>query len=229
MKTAVHIALILLIGVGLGLGIVAMKSRTNSKKELGPKPGEVVYTNAPEIAPGDSVENVKPAENTEPAKPPSDAEWLSSFELTERNGKQVTSEQLLGSPYVVSFFFSTCPSICVRQNQKVKELQDMFEGQDVRFVAISVDPENDTPEKLREYAARFGADKEQWMFLTGDLKYIRRVGTEVFFQPVNKQFHTEKLILVDPKGKIEGNYSWPEPKQFEALQEKIREMLEAKS
>ncbi len=132
---------------------------------------------------------------------------------------------LHGQPYVVSFFFSTCPSICVKQNQKLKELQDEFEGQGVRFVAISVDPETDTPDVLREYAARFGADKDQWLFMTGDLTYIRRVGSEIFRQPVDKQFHTERFALVDPDGKIEGFYNWPEPKQFEKLKQRISKMI----
>jgi protein SCO1/2 len=61
--------------------------------------------------------------------------------------------------------------------------------------------------------------------MTGDLTYIRRVGAEIFHQPVNKQFHTERFVLVDSKGQIEGMYSWPEPKQFEKLQESIQQML----
>jgi len=144
----------------------------------------------------------------------------------ERSGELVSSEDLLGSPYVVSFFFSTCPSICIQQNQKIKELQEEFDGQPVRFVAISVDPERDTPEQLREYAARFNADSEQWLFLTGELNYIRRVGAEVYRQPVNKQFHTERFVLVDPSGEIEGFYNWPEPAQFEKLKERISDYLE---
>lgn len=135
---------------------------------------------------------------------------------------------MLGQPYVVSFFFSTCPSICIQQNQKLKELQDKFEGQGVRFVAISVDPETDTPERLREYAARFGADEDQWLFMTGDLTYIRRIGAEIYRQPVDKKFHSERFVLVNPEGEIEGFYSWPEPAQFEKLQETIGEMIDGK-
>ena len=72
-----------------------------------------------------------------------------------------------------------------------------LKGEGVRFVAISVDPETDTPERLREYAARFGADENQWLFMTGDLTYIRRIGAEVYRQPVDKKFHTERFMLVD--------------------------------
>jgi protein SCO1/2 len=225
MRTTWHIALILLAGVGIGLLVRSYRAQGSAEQ---PGPNDVVFRND-----GRSIQEdpnaLSEIENPDPSHPPEDEEWLSRFELTERNGQLVKSEQLLGQPYVVSFFFSTCPSICVQQNQKLKELQDAFEGEGVKFVAISVDPETDTPEVLTEYAARFGADAEQWLFMTGDLTYIRRIGGEIFRQPVNKQFHTERFVLVDPEGKIEGFYNWPDKPQFKKLQEKIREMINGES
>lgn len=220
MKTALHIAMILLLGVGLGMVIRANRS---APSRGGPTADDVVYSNeSADIGAGD----FDSIENPTPSHPPEDEEWLSRFELTERSGKTVKSEDLLGQPYVVSFFFSTCPSICVQQNQKLKELQDEFKDEGVHFVAISVDPETDTPEQLREYAARFGADEKQWLFMTGDLSYIRRIGAEVYQQPVDKKFHSERFVLVDSQGVIEGFYSWPEKRQLEKLRASIRRMID---
>lgn len=221
MRTAVHVALILLVGAGIGFTIRSAKTpNAGSGSTNGPGPDDVVFTNDVSVQ-----EDTSPIENPDPTHPPEDEEWLSRFELIERSGQLVKSEDLKGQPYIVSFFFSTCPSICVTQNQKLKELQDEFAGRGVRFVAISVDPETDTPEVLREYAARFGADKEQWLFMTGDLTYIRRIGGEIFQQPVNKKFHTERFVLVDADGKIEGFYNWPEAKQWEKLKTRINELI----
>lgn len=225
MKTASNVIVILVVGVVLGMiGRTLRQRDAQSDPRQGPDPGDVVYTT--DVAPGEEV-NVDSADivNEDVARPPEDEAWLSRFELTERSGRLVKSEDLLGTPYVVSFFFTTCPSVCPQQNQKIKELQAEFKGRDVRFLSISVDPEQDTPEVLREYAARFGADKDQWLFLTGDLTYIRRIAGEIFQQAVNKGFHTEKFVLVDREGKIEGFYSWPESRQFEQLQEAIDGML----
>jgi len=222
MKTAVNVVGILLVGVGLGLAIRQLRGSLVEVK--GPGPDEVVFTND-----GGAEANALTSgevENPTPVKPPEDANWLSEFELTERSGETVSSGDLLGQPYVVSFFYSTCPSICVQQNQTLQTLQETFADRGVRFVAISVDPETDTPAVLREYAARFGADEEQWLFLTGDLNYIRRVGGEIFQQPVNKQFHTERFVLVDPQGEIEGFYTWTEKRQLQALEESIEQMLD---
>ena len=225
MKTVFHVVMILVTGVALGMIVRTFRAKSQTAQNQ-PGPNDIVYTT--DVAPGEDPDiDDLPIENPDPVKPPDDEAWLSKFELIERSGETVKSEDLKGQPYIVSFFFSTCPSICVQQNTKLKELQDEFAGQGVRFVAISVDPETDTPEVLREYAARFGADKDQWLFMTGDLNYIRRVGTEIFQQPVNKKFHTERFVLVDPEGKIEGMYSWPEPIQFKKLKKAIQEQLDA--
>jgi len=215
MRMLVHVALILTVGIGLGLLIRFTKPAPPVE------PPRIVYTNDnPDVDPTTVTED-------EPSLAPEG--WMSEFELTERSGKKVTSDELKGQPYVVSFFFSTCPSICIQQNQKVQELQTMFADQGVRFVSISVDPVTDNPEALREYAARFNADENQWLFMTGDLTYIRRVGAEVFRLAVDEKFHTEKFVLVGGDGAIIGYYSWPEKRQYEKLQADIRKLLDVKS
>lgn len=210
MRTVSHVVLILLLGIGLGLAVRQVRSRLAT-----PAPA-VVYSND-EPLDADSVSE------DEPTMAPDG--WMTDFQLTERSGRSVSSHDLKGKPYVVSFFYSTCPSICIQQNQKVQELQSEFKGTGVRFVSISVDPQTDTPEAMREYAARFNADPEKWLFMTGDLPYIRRVGAEVFRLPVDEKFHTEKFVLVDAQGAIVGYYSWPEAKQYEKLKTDIRKML----
>ncbi len=211
MRTFFHISLILLIGVVLGLVVRQVRPRPVAE----PIP-EIVYNN-------DASLDAESVSNDEPVMAPEG--WMTDFVLTERSGQRVSSDDLKGKPYVVSFFFSTCPSICIQQNQKVQELQSEFAGTDVRFVSISVDPETDTPEALREYAARFNADPEKWLFMTGELLYIRRVGAEVFRLAVDEKFHTEKFVLVDRQGEIVGYYSWPEAKQYEKLKTDIRQQL----
>jgi len=220
MRTAAHIALILAIGLGLGLAIRIVRNPLTGE----PDATRVVYTNAPEVSLADPGRQAEPVAQTEPSLAPEG--WMSEFQLTERSGKKVTSDELKGTPYVVSFFFSTCPSICIQQNQKVEELQSMFADQGVRFVSISVDPETDDPATLREYAARFNADDDQWLFMTGDLNYIRRVGAEVFRLAVDEKFHTEKFVLVGKQGEIIGYYAWPEKRQYEQLKSDIRNLLD---
>jgi len=50
--------------------------------------------------------------------------------------------------------------------------EELKTERDFRLVSITVDPEQDTPETLSEYATRFGADRERWLFLTGEKRAI---------------------------------------------------------
>ncbi|SRR6056297_273608 len=222
MKTAIHIVLILVIGLGIGLGLRYVRD-ADRESTVAEGTGDVVPGEA------DFIDPERPTRLDPPPKPQLEEgdDWLQSFTLTERSGEQVSSESLRGQPYVVSFFFTLCPSICVTQNQKLKELQEAFAGQDVKFLSISVDADNDTPEVLREYAARFGADPEQWLFLTADDPiYVQRVGAEVFQVSANLQ-HTERFILVNAEGEMDGLYLWSEPRSFERLKQDLATMLAA--
>ncbi len=157
----------------------------------------------------------------------SEQEWLTSFDLIERSGQSMTSDELRGQPYVVSFFFSLCPSICVQQNEKVRMLAEKFAGQPVRFVSITCDPEVDRPEVLAAYADKLNADKNQWLFFTGEMNYIRRVGSEMFSLPVMRRFHAEKFVLVDSEGKLHAYYTWTDPEQWQGLQRDIAKIIDA--
>lgn len=150
--------------------------------------------------------------------------WLTDFSLTSSQKEKVTNATLLGKPYVVSFFYSTCPSVCVRQNEKKKTLYDKFADKGIRFVSVSVDPEIDTPERLAEYADRFQADPAKWLFLTGDMDYISRVGAEVFRIFVTRRGHPEQFIIVDAEGKIFGYYNWTDAEHFLALQQDLESL-----
>ena len=152
-------------------------------------------------------------------------EWLTSFELIERSGKTVHSDDLKGQPYVVGFFFTLCPSICVNQNAKVQELQEKYRGQPLRLLSISCDPEVDRPKVLKEYAKRFDADPEQWLFLTGEMDNISRVAAEMYFLSASRRFHAEKFVLVDGQGKNVGFYNWDDPLQFKQLERDIDKLL----
>ena len=162
-----------------------------------------------------------------PTKEGADEEWLTKFTLIERSGKRMGSAELKGQPYVAGFFFTSCPSICPKQNEKVKQLQEKFKGQPIRLVSISCDPEVDRPEVLAAYADRFQADKEQWLFFTGDLPYVSRVGAEYFGLGIMRYAHPEKFALMDAEGKLFGYYTWSDANQWQALQADMARLVAA--
>ena len=112
--------------------------------------------------------------NLPPGKPTPD------FVLTDQNGQEFHSSSLKGKVWVASFFFASCPGPCYRLNQALAGLQAESDFKDVRFVSITCDPADDTPEVLKEYAARFAANPKQWTFLTGDFKKIQDISMSSF-------------------------------------------------
>lgn len=136
------------------------------------------------------------------------SDWMTGFTLTERSGRTVRWDDLTGQVRVVNFFFSSCPSVCLQENQKVRELQQAYAGREVKFLSITCDPDIDSPARLREYADKLQASPDQWLFLTGPLVYIRRVAAELFGVPLEKQTHSERLIVCDKWGHIRGTFHW---------------------
>lgn len=155
---------------------------------------------------------------------------LPSFELTNEKKQPFGSEQLRGKIWVANFVFTSCPSVCPKLMERMQEVQHRSRnaGAGFQLVTITVDPENDTPEKLREYAYRFAASPYRWNFLTGDLKAIEKTVIDGFKLAMGKDadnlfeiFHSERLVLVDRKGRIRG--------YFEANDEGIDKLMRTSS
>jgi protein SCO1 len=160
----------------------------------------------------------RPAEN-------SSDPWLKEYILTERSGKKVGTADLKGQPTVTSFFFASCPGYCMKQNEKMAAAAHEYGPKGVKFVSISVDSENDTPAVLREYAHKFKADDEDWLFLTGDPDYIARIGAEMFLVSAGKQTHSEKLIVSDKWGNVRGYFHWNDPAEMTAMRRLLDKLL----
>jgi protein SCO1/2 len=146
---------------------------------------------------------------------------VAEFTLTERSGREFRSAELAGKPWIASFFFSSCPGPCRQVNTQLAELARELADQDVRFVSITVDPTNDTPEVLERYAREFAADSDRWLFLTGPLEAIRQVAEGSFKVAFSRVTHTTRLILVSPQGKVEGYFDSSTPADLAALKRKL--------
>lgn len=157
-----------------------------------------------------------------------DVKWIKEFTLTERSGKRFDSRSMQGKVWVASFFFASCPVECLKQNNHIAALQREFGPQGVTFVSITCDPETDTPARLREYANRFQADADQWLFLTGDLLHIRRIGAERFSLGVDRSTHSSKLVVVDRSGEVRGHFAWDDPAELTKLKLLLDECLDEK-
>lgn len=103
------------------------------------------------------------------------------FSLINQNGDTITNEDMLGKVYVVEFFFTTCPDICPVMSKNLVEVQDEFEGEeDFAIASITIDPQHDTPQVLKEYAQNYEIENPNWHFLTGDRAEIYEMANSGF-------------------------------------------------
>ena len=98
-------------------------------------------------------------------------QYFTDVPLVDQNGQDVRfySDLLKGKVVVIETFFGTCTGSCPRMAGILEGLQTKLGdqlGRDVFFLSFTVDPENDTPAKLKMYADEFHA-KPGWLFLTG--------------------------------------------------------------
>jgi protein SCO1 len=91
---------------------------------------------------------------------------------TNQAGETVKLSDLRGKVWVVAEFFAVCPHCAVRNGKELREIYDAFKDRpDFHIVCISVDPQQDGVEKLKDYAEALGADSKNWWFLNaGDEK-----------------------------------------------------------
>src|ERR1700730_14449480 len=100
------------------------------------------------------------------------------FTLTSQDGAQVALADLCGKVVAVTFIYTLCGTTCPVLTPMMSFVQDQLGpdfGKRIAFVSITVDPERDTPEALKEYGQAFGANLAGWAFLTGDPDVIRDV------------------------------------------------------
>jgi cytochrome oxidase Cu insertion factor (SCO1/SenC/PrrC family) len=177
-----------------------------------------------------AVDPLRFPEGAERAAKPA-AEFLAGkkpqFSLTERTGKAFDSKSLAGNVWVVTFFYTSCPGPCLRQNQALAKLQEELNGRDIRFVSITCDPTVDTPARLREYAAQFGADPERWLFLTGQFESIQGIAQKQFLLPLDKQSHSERAIVIDRHGEIRDVFDTLDADDMKRMMRTLIELDEA--
>jgi protein SCO1/2 len=145
------------------------------------------------------------------------------FTLTSQDGVEVTLASLRGKVIAVAFIYTWCPDVCPMLTDKMARVQDALGpdfGTEVAFVSITVDPEHDTPEVLKEYAEAFGADLAGWSFLTGDLAAVREaaLGYGVVVLPATDELidHNTLTTLIDRDGTMRVQYigSRFDPEEF---------------
>lgn len=139
---------------------------------------------------------------------------VANFSLTNQNGITITNKDYENKIYVVDFFFTSCPTICPIMTNNMLKIQDEFiDNDDIKLLSMSVTPEIDNVEILKQYAIEKGVNDSKWNITTGPKKHIYELARKSYFAVVEQGdgglqdfIHTPNFILIDTKKQIRGIY-----------------------
>ena len=154
---------------------------------------------------------------------------IDPFQLTSQAGQRFDSAALRGHVCVADFIFTNCPGPCPTMSKKMGELQRQTNDlPEVKFVSFSVDPANDTPPVLTQYAKHFLADPRRWTFLTGDQKLLNHLGFDEFkLNSVDGSLiHSTRFVLLDGAMRIRGYYSSEDSGFQKQLERDLRRLVQ---
>ena len=161
---------------------------------------------------------------------------IDEFSYIDHRGAPVSKEELAGTPWLATFVFTNCETVCPPMTFNMTEIQEQLEAEGIenyRIVAFSVDPAHDTPEKMEEYLANFSVpDESHWHLLTGytqaEIAEFAKDNFNSFIKddPGSDQVvHGTSFYLVDQQGKVVNNYDGYENVPIDEIQEDLESLI----
>ncbi|MFN8155199.1 MAG: SCO family protein [Bacteroidia bacterium] len=154
---------------------------------------------------------------------------VGGFSLLDTDSNRVTEKIADGKITVVDFFFSTCRTICPKMSNQLMRVQHNYkDDQDVMILSFTVDPQTDTPSRLKAYAEKHKAIKGKWYFLTGEKQEIYELAKTSYFLTAMEGnggedafLHSEQVVLIDKEKRIRGMYDGTDHFEVKRLIEDI--------
>jgi protein SCO1/2 len=152
------------------------------------------------------------------------------FRLASANGGVVDSQDLAGKPYAVFFGFTRCPEVCpttmAEMSAALTELGD--EGKDLRVFFVTVDPERDTAEFLKDYLSSFDPRIEALVPTAEELAAMARSFRAYYAKSPTSDGgytmdHTATVFLMNRQGKLASTISYGEEQATRMA--KLRKLL----
>ncbi|MFM1934689.1 MAG: hypothetical protein RL360_1570 [Bacteroidota bacterium] len=139
---------------------------------------------------------------------------IPSFRFLNQDSVFVSEKDVKGKVYVADFFFTTCPTICPKMKTQMLRIYERYKDRDeVRIISHSIDPDFDTQNVLKDYAARLQVKAPKWNLLTGNKAAIYQLGQKSYMVSAQEDpneaggfVHSGAFILVDKNRHVRGIY-----------------------
>jgi protein SCO1 len=152
---------------------------------------------------------------------------IPAFSFIDQDGKPFGDKDLNNKIYVANFFFTSCPTICPKMQTLMKKIQDTDDFKklnDFKLVSFTVDPDNDTPQRLKEFSNLVKAEPKRWFFLTGNRDSIYDLAYKGFMVNAMEDekaaggfLHSDIMLLIDKEKRIRGIYEGTSLKDVKRL------------
>ncbi|KAB8138859.1 redoxin domain-containing protein [Gracilibacillus oryzae] len=158
---------------------------------------------------------------------------VQDFTFTNQEGEEFSKKQLDGKFWVANMVFTNCTTVCPAMTANMSRLQQQLAdaGVEAELVSFSVDPANDTPELLKQYAEDRGATFENWNLLTGyNDEEIKQFASKSFKALVENPENSDQVIhqttfyLVTPDGYAIKGYNGTKADNMKQIVEDIKAM-----
>jgi protein SCO1 len=159
---------------------------------------------------------------------------VNNFSATDQDGNTFGLSDVKGKIWVADFMFTNCTTVCSPMTYHLASLQKKIkeQGYDVAIISLSVDPEHDKPEVLKNFGKKMNVDFSNWHFLTGySHETIADLAEKSFKSPVmldsnsDQVTHATSFFLVDQTGTIVKRYNGIDEKTDEQLLKDIKILL----
>lgn len=116
--------------------------------------------------------------------------------VVDQNGRALRfySDLVQGRVVVISFVFTSCSTICTPLGAHMAALQPLLKGRDVQLISISVDPANDTPQRLKAWSASFHP-APGWTLVTGAKEEVARLLKALRAYSGDPSLHSPLLLV----------------------------------
>ncbi len=151
--------------------------------------------------------NLSTAQSSDENSLPPNSVYQLQVSIEDQFGEITGLDRYRGNPVLVTMFYTSCPHVCPMLISTIKLTESKLSADErakLRVLTISIDPQRDTPEKLRETSERHHVDSMRWSMARsqpGDLRTIAGVFGIRYKQLADGEFnHSTRIILLDRDG-----------------------------
>ncbi len=158
---------------------------------------------------------------------------IPDFKFVNQDSIEVTNKTFEGKIYVADFIFLSCPTVCPRMTNEMMNVYEAYKSNPhILYISHTIDPLNDSIQRLKNYSENLGVSADKWHFVTGTKEEIFSLAEKGYFSTAYPDsnaaggyVHSAALLLVDKFKRIRGVYDGMNPNETERLKSDIKNLL----